>query len=188
MLLLFLLHQTQREAVSEVFPFNHYSGILQRKSWYIPELFFFFFLPTLRVIWETWKAWAFLLLKERTSVSNEKTRTRDSTHYRGEKNERTEVLFRGKRGGGTKRINKMILGPTPLKECAASTEIIKQNTNILIRQSFLILLHHLVVPWYSRGPKQWVIVHSICSELCSTYGIYIAETQDKSSPAVLWLS
>lgn len=129
-----------------------------------------------------------MLLKERTSVSNEKTRTRDSTHYRGEKNERTEVLFRGKRGGGTKRINKMILGPTPLKECAASTEIIKQNTNILIRQSFLILLHHLVVPWYSRGPKQWVIVHSICSELCSTYGIYIAETQDKSSPAVLWLS
>lgn len=70
----------------------------------------------------------------------------------------------------------MVLGPIPLKECAASGEIINKNRDILIRQSFPILLHHLVVPQYSRGPKQWVIIHSICSELCSTYGIYIAET------------
>lgn len=74
-------------------------------------------------------------------------------------------------GGG-----EMVLGPIPLKECAVSRDIIKKNRNILIRQSFPILLHHLVVPWYSRGPKQWVTVHSMCSELCSTYGIYIAET------------
>lgn len=35
-----------------------------------------------------------MLLKERTSVSNEeKTRTRDSTHYRGEKKMKKQKFF-----------------------------------------------------------------------------------------------
>lgn len=109
----------------------------------------------------------FLLLEERACVSSkQETTTRCSTHYRKKRVKEQET-------GGR---DKMILGPIPLKECAVSREIIKKNRNILIRQSFPILLHHLVVPRYSRGPKQWVIIHSKCSELCSTYGIYIAET------------
>lgn len=110
----------------------------------------------------------FLLFEENASVSNkQKTTTRGSTHCRRERGKEQETGD----GGG-----EMVLGPIPLKECAVSRDIIKKNRNILIRQSFPILLHHLVVPWYSRGPKQWVTVHSMCSELCSTYGIYIAET------------
>lgn len=144
---------------------------------YTPGLIF----SVIRIIWETKKAPKLLSLEERASVSNKlKTTTRGSTHYTslgGKEQEATDGV------GG-----KIALGPIPLKECAVSREIIKQNRNILIRQSFLILLHHLAVPRCSRGPEQWVIIHSICSDLCSTYGIDIAETGDKSSPAVLWLS